>query len=350
MGYTVAQVRTWTRLSDNDGVVFNSEFARLYGNVSTLLDGLAKTADYTVLVADNKGLVRVTNSIAQVAGKAFSVASPTVISSVGHGLVTGNKVVVSASSVQGEVQNGLYTVTRINDDTFSIPIDNTAGGGGTLTYRDSVVITMPAAASSTDREVQVMKVDANEGAVVATDGSTEYDLTAQNQNVKLKSDGTNWIEVAPRTLETRDYIFLADKKASGNNGGGFTLGAWRQRDINFEQSDTGNHATILANQIILEAGTYECRIICPATTVSLHQARLQNMTDTATELTGTSMNTTAATTVVTHSVIVGKFTITAQKIFQIQHQSSATQAATGFGVANSLGDEYYTLAEFWKVA
>lgn len=208
MTYDTTATRTWTRLSDNDGLVFDVEYRRIDANISEMMDGLAKAVDYTILAADNIGLIRATNSLTKTAGQAFSAATPSVVSDLAHGLVTGDGITVSASSAEDEIGNIHYIVTRINDDTFSLDgTVNAGGGGGTLDWRKDLVITLPAAASHTDNFYTVEKVDANEGAVNATDGSNEYFLERQGDKITLKSDGTNWIVEATyiRALVVPDF-------------------------------------------------------------------------------------------------------------------------------------------------
>lgn len=69
-----------------------------------------------------------------VENKAASLANPTVITSDEHGLVTGSTIMVvtpSGSTIVPEI-TGYYTVTKLNANTFSIPIDVTTGG--TISY------------------------------------------------------------------------------------------------------------------------------------------------------------------------------------------------------------------------
>lgn len=148
-----------------------------------------------------------------------------------------------------------------------------------------------------------------------------------------------------------DYILIRDEKAAGTEGGGFTSGAWQTRTLNTEVSDAGSHATLAANQITLASGTYECRISCQALLVADHQARLYNVTDTATILEGTSEQAPTGATASSRSVIVGRFVIGASKALEVQHRCSTTRATDGFGGAANFGEkEVYTVAEFWKVA
>ena len=148
-----------------------------------------------------------------------------------------------------------------------------------------------------------------------------------------------------------NYIHLYDKKGSGVDGGGSVLGAWRTRDITDEVSDDGNLCTLAANQITLQPGTYRCFISAPAFVTVNHQARLYNITDAAMELLGASCwNRGAISKAQTISVINGRFTIAAQKTFEVQHQVEGNNVGDGWGIGNAWGDNIYTVVELWKEA
>lgn len=147
-------------------------------------------------------------------------------------------------------------------------------------------------------------------------------------------------------------VMVADQKASGTDGGNFTSGAWRTRDLNTLLADSGGIAAIVANQLQLPAGTYDVNISCPAVNCNRHQARLRNVTDGATLLTGTSQFSEIGSTTPgdTRSVIQGRFTLAAAKSLEIQHQCQTTQNVNGFGVDSGFGNvETYTLGTFYKV-
>ena len=153
-----------------------------------------------------------------------------------------------------------------------------------------------------------------------------------------------------------DYIKVSDVKSNGTHGGTFTSGAWQTRDINTEDADTGGHCSISSNQITLAAGTYRCYIRCPAHRIGgNHKARLQNITDVATEILGSNaMGPDVGSDGGAgegDSVIQGRFTIATSKTLEIQDRCQATRATDGFGRACSFGvSEIYTVAEFWKIA
>lgn len=151
---------------------------------------------------------------------------------------------------------------------------------------------------------------------------------------------------------TGSIVILADQKPSGTDGGTFTSAAWRTRDINTEVADPDGLATIAANQITLAAGTYRCQISCPCNHTNSHQARLQNITDATTLVTGTSENTGSGDSVNTRSFIIGRFTLAVAKVLEIQHQAQTTRATNGFGdncgAAFAVAFEEYTVAIFLK--
>lgn len=162
-----------------------------------------------------------------------------------------------------------------------------------------------------------------------------------------------WLAVEHNVNGTHDwppYIKLVDSKATTTDGGTFTSGAWRKRTV-AEETDTGANCSVAASVIVLAAGTYECRISCPALRVNFHQARLRNTTAGATILVGTSEDSGSGENTTSRSVIVGRFTIAAAQNIEIQHRCSTTAATTGLGQANDFGEaEIYTIAEFWRVA
>jgi len=140
------------------------------------------------------------------------------------------------------------------------------------------------------------------------------------------------------------YILLRDEKTSGTYGGTFTSGARRTRDLTQEVVDTGDHCSLSSNQFTLDSGTYRFRAIVPAYhTVGAHKAWLYNVTDEEDTLIGSSMTSDAGQT-----VIIGVFTISTSKTFEIQHQCQTTRTNYGFGYAYGWDTEIYTIVELWK--
>ncbi len=149
--------------------------------------------------------------------------------------------------------------------------------------------------------------------------------------------------------DTKKYIKVSDVKAQNTAGGTFTLGAWRTRDINTEDIDTGSNCSIAANQITLDAGTYECRIMCPAYRCVSHQARLYDNTGAAVLLLGTSVRSNSSAESTSYSFIIGRFTLAAESVLEVQHYCTGDSATIGFGQQANIGNEVYTIAVFEKV-
>ena len=129
----------------------------------------------------------------------------------------------------------------------------------------------------------------------------------------------------------KKYAVLTDTKAAPNSGGSFLKNFWRVRDINTEQFDDDNIASISNNQFTLQAGTYFIKASALSSNVGDNQLRIYNATDSSELARGT----------VCQSIIDGanftatvqaRVTITAAKAFEIQHIASQDQSIYGFGV------------------
>lgn len=147
------------------------------------------------------------------------------------------------------------------------------------------------------------------------------------------------------------YIKVTDTKAQNTNGGTFTSGAWRTRDLTTEDNDTNNDCSLANNQIILATGTYECRISCPCYEVDSHQARLYNTTGATIVSLGTcAFSAGSGGGGYTDSIIVGRFTIAASQVLEVQHYCNTTRTDYGYGIAFNQTSEVYTIVEFWRVS
>ena len=147
-----------------------------------------------------------------------------------------------------------------------------------------------------------------------------------------------------------DYILLQDQKAQNVGGGNFVSGGDRTRDLNTKVIDTGNHCSLLDNQFTLAAGTYDMLATAPGILCGGHQAWLYNVTDAQDEpnCRGTTQGTSTSAGLSTPSIIRSRFTIAAQKTFEIRHRCTSTYA-NGFGLAANHGTEIYTVVELWKI-
>lgn len=155
-------------------------------------------------------------------------------------------------------------------------------------------------------------------------------------------DSTGLLKNSTGGLANYDVIILRDEKAQNTAGGTFTSGAWRTRDLNVEVIDTGGYCTLSSNQFTLASGTYEIQAIAPANCVDMHQTRLQNITDGTTTIIGSNAWASSGLYFNTDSLVVGRFTITSTKTFEIQHRCAVTNATFGFGGLSNFTTEVYT--------
>jgi len=147
-----------------------------------------------------------------------------------------------------------------------------------------------------------------------------------------------------------ELFHVRDEKA-GANGGGFTSGAWRTRDLNTIKTNEITGASLSSNQITLPAGTYYIDASAPAYDPRRHQTALYNITDSSFEIIGTSEYSTTTDDVQTRSFVLGRFTISAQKTFELQHRCEVTKATFGFGVGSNFSQiGVFADLQIWRTA
>jgi hypothetical protein len=143
-----------------------------------------------------------------------------------------------------------------------------------------------------------------------------------------------------------DYVLIRDEKATTTAGGTFTSGAWRTRDLNTEVSDGSDLAAVESNQVTLQPGIWVIHCRAPANEVWQHQARLRNITDTATVEVGGSAS---AFSQVSYAFVTAVVSISVATIFELQHQGTNTQFTNGFGLPADLDTEVYSVFEAWRI-
>lgn len=151
------------------------------------------------------------------------------------------------------------------------------------------------------------------------------------------------------------YAYVREEQTQNTNGGTFTSGSWATRVLNTEVNDASGIVALASNQITLAAGTYVVLCRAPAYGVDRHQLRLQNITDAATLLTGSSHydSNNAGSGVqgpADEAHLRGQFTISGTKAIELQHKCQTTLATFGLGVAANLTTEVFAEVEIWRCA
>lgn len=145
---------------------------------------------------------------------------------------------------------------------------------------------------------------------------------------------------------TVERYVISDVKLSGTHGGTFTKNVWQTRDLNTLNS-YGSSCSLSSNQVTITAGTYMIDARAPAYKVQNHKAIWYNITDSTTDIVGT----TACTDIdCTWSHIHGILTLGSTKTFELRHYCSRITITNGFGNACGFGvNEVYSTVIITKM-
>jgi hypothetical protein len=151
-------------------------------------------------------------------------------------------------------------------------------------------------------------------------------------------------------IQPRKTCWIKDVKSAGTSGGTATAGSWVTKELNTLSGDC-SFLNLSSNQVTLnEIGDYEIEAESPAYRVDEHQAKLRNMTDGLDAIIGTSAVAGSGDFTLSFSKVYGLVTLTASKVFEIQHQVGTTSATNGWGNRSNFGvDEVYTTVKIVKV-
>ena len=142
---------------------------------------------------------------------------------------------------------------------------------------------------------------------------------------------------------------VVDQKSG--DGGSFTQGDWRTRDLNTIRTNEITGASLSSNQITLPVGSYYIETHSTGFICGRHQTKWFNVTESADILKGSAENTTNGSGVAqTKSFISGRFNVnTSSKTFEIRHYCNDSRNTDGFGLSVT-GENIYTDCKIWKVA
>ena len=180
-----------------------------------------------------------------------------------------------------------------------------------------------------------------------TAGADTFVLPASDGTVGqlMKTDGAGQLGWATDTGGLfSGYAIFADQKAQNTQGGTFTTGAWRQRDLNttIANTDTTN-ITLGTNDFTLLAGNYLIQWMAPGFGIGRATTRLYD----GTSVVGVGINAYTLTTGLSAPGIL-RVTPGTSTTYQIQHQCDTTYATLGFGVEINLDTEQYTTVIIYK--
>ncbi len=145
-----------------------------------------------------------------------------------------------------------------------------------------------------------------------------------------------------------ELLHVRDEKSSGTGGGTATATTDNVRDLNTILTNEITGASLSSNIITLPTGTYYINATIPTFKNLSNRAHLYNTADSSIVILGTSQQGAQFGDDSASIFITGRFTISAQKTFQIRHY---TERAGSLGeIAEDGRTEVYTDVQIWKVA
>lgn len=137
---------------------------------------------------------------------------------------------------------------------------------------------------------------------------------------------------------------IRDEKTDGTDGGTFTSGAWRTRDLNTEVYDLDAIVTISSNQFTPAAADYLCIARAPAFQSEGHRSRLYNATQASSPHIGSGAYGSSGTAAQTDSWVWYVFTANGTDAYELQHRCSSSKATVGLGTDDQMavGVEVFT--------
>jgi len=281
----------------------------------------------------------------------------------------------------------------IQDSAVIIDDSGNMSGVGTLNTRNLATdaskldgIEASATADQTGAEIKVAyELEANTNAFTdaektllgnqsGTNTGDQTDVTGNSGTTDALNSATTVIDVSAATAPTTGQIltatsgtaatwqdpaaggstvevtYLKDVKTAASFGGTFNNGAWRTRDLNTLTGATGS-VSLSSNQITLTAGTYHIEATAPAANVNGHQTRFENITDTVTEILGSSEYSGSASNAGTMSRCTGVVTVASTKVYEFQHRCQTSAGSFGYGLsANFSVNTIYAQVKITKIS
>ena len=146
------------------------------------------------------------------------------------------------------------------------------------------------------------------------------------------------------------YAVIGDVKANDVDGGTFTSGDWRTRDLNTELIDADGIVSISSNQFTLQAGSYFIQAQAMAYRVNRHMVKLYQTSGTPADIAlGTSMYANSGYNGNNVSAVRARVTISTATTYEIRHRGDTNHSTYGFGLGANFGTtELYTVVEIYK--
>lgn len=242
-----------------------------------------------------------------------------------------SRVIEDAAVVAADIAAGTITQDKLSANSFNKNIFDSS----TLIslQNDSIIL------------------DGTDGASANAGDNIVFDTAADVNDRVLINEAKNADTVVPDPGAYESALLhIQDQKTSGTEGGTFSSG-YQTRVLNTVVTNEITGASLGSNQITLPSGTYIVDARGAAKVVNEHNVAWYNVTDASYTLIGMSaFSVSGGGYAQTTSTVFGKFTISAQKVFELRHYAQTTRNTDGFGNATADSQaERYADVRIWKV-
>ena len=148
---------------------------------------------------------------------------------------------------------------------------------------------------------------------------------------------------------SNELLHVRDEKDASTNGGTSSTGT-QTRTLNTVVTNEITGASLSSNQITLPSGTYYIEAYAIAYKTNQSLIHLLNVTDTSNMVFGRSNYISTAEAVQTVNLLAQRFTISAQKVFELRHYIASGRSSNGLGVANGQNINIYSDVLIWRTA
>ena len=205
---------------------------------------------------------------------------------------------------------------------------------------NSTIIHSPAANPSSDVTLKLPSTSGSAGQVLKV-ASANHSSTNAELEFAAAAGG-----------KFASYAIIGDVKSNDVDGGTFTSGDWRTRDLNTELIDADGIVSISSNQFTLQAGSYFIEAQAMAYRVNRHMVKLYQTSGTPADIAfGTSMYANSGYNGNNVSVVKARVTISTATTYEIRHRGDTNHSTYGFGLGANFGNtELYTVVKIFKEA
>jgi len=241
-----------------------------------------------------------------------------------------------------------YSVTNPQD--LALFINNVRQNPNDAYTVSGTTLTLSSAITSSDTMYAVFLGRAVETIAPATGSVTNAMLAGSIDQSKLAGSIPNSKLSTPPTFETQ-LLHVRDEKATGSAGGSASATTDNVKVLNTVVTNEITGASLSSNRITLPAGTYFIDAWSYAYQTDMNRAMLYNQSDSSVTILGHSNFSDDNNQGYSPSFVRGRFTISAQKLFEIRHYTEKANSGNGFGIDTADSrTNVYTDVQIWKVA